>query len=735
MVKSKHFRFSFFIMLLCITVFFVVGCGFALMQRKNELENSLSAKANQGAIALWNTFNSMANNALFVGTLPTVDRVLNAGDPKLDDIRAMVKDVTPFLSLYNYANLSLFFVNSGKIFDSNAGLYTFEDYFSPDFLRELENMDSYQMIQVNMPYKRYYQDHAQQVVTYARKLPIYESALKGFVTVSISMEDIRREAFKANTAGAFTAAAYYQNKLLWCSSAAVMDAWDQDQDLKANESHFFDGRHSYSSNADIGIQWVIYLTRGDLQRTMTPEFLQWLSLYAISLIIALGLAAIYSAFMLRHVDAIIGKLGPSLSPDSGTIPDEFTLLNAAVDNMKAQLSDIHHVMHENQQLIRERLLSGILYDHVDWNHLSPEYQRNGISFPYPYFAVILISIPDLDAVTDYMRREQLMLVVRNNATDAFSVLGQVYSLYLESKVISIILNTDHYDGLPNEFHKICGALKAGFKKTVALYPLFSIGICSASEPKPFQAWNLALKNFIFTAANSDDYVLISHQSEYVSTINPELLNSLVHCIIDKDFLRLKTLANEFSNASILGATDTAEAKRHGTVALCTILASLLELNMDMREGQLASYMKKIGDASSVQECDKALFTCIFDLSDIGGKVSEESHGYVRDAIKFLEMHFSEPISIPQIANSVGVSSIYLNKIFKLSTGKTISEYLNFHRINRSMELLASTDETVAKISEAMGYNDVRSYIRFFKKFYQTTPNEWRRQKQGNGEGA
>lgn len=729
-VKSKHFRSSFIIMLLCITVFFAAGCGFTLMKKRNEMENSLRAKAGQGAAALSDTLHGLENNALFAGTLPSVDRVLSLNRPQPDDFRTIIKDVTPFLSQYNAGNLSLFFLNSGKIYDSNAGLYTFEDYFAPEFLKELKAMDSYQMFHVGMQYKRYYQDHAQPVILYARKLPIYESVCKGFVTVSISMEELRTEAGRADTAGPYTAAAYFQDKLLWCSSAAVMETWDQEQGLKANESHFFDGFYSYSSNSEDGVRWVIYLTGSDLRKAMLPEFLQWLALYALSLITALGLAAVYSVLMLRHVDAIIGRLrSSSLSKESGVVLDEFTLLNAAVDNMNEQLSDIQHVMDENRQLIRERLLSGILYDHVDWSHLSPEYGRNGISFPYPHFAVILISIPELAAVTDYMRREQLMLVVRNNATEAFSVLGQVNSLYLESKIISIILNTSHYDGLTNEFHKICGALKAGFQRTVDLYPLFSIGICSASEPKPFQAWNLALKNFIFTAANPEDYVLISHQSEYVSSINPELLSNFVYGIVDKDFPRLKSLTREFCSVYIREAAEPAEAKRHGTIALCTILAALLELNMDMREGQPASCLKKIGESSTVSECEKAFSTCVYDLSNMAGKVSEESHGYVCTAIEFLEAHFNEPISIPQIADSVGVSSIYLNKIFKLSTGKTLSEYLNFYRINRSMELLANTGDTVAKISEAMGYHDVRSYIRFFKKFNRLTPGEWRRKKE------
>ena len=92
----------------------------------------------------------------------------------------------------------------------------------------------------------------------------------------------------------------------------------------------------------------------------------------------------------------------------------------------------------------------------------------------------------------------------------------------------------------------------------------------------------------------------------------------------------------------------------------------------------------------------------------------------------VEAHYTESLSIPLIASHTGVSAIYLNRIFKLSTGKTVSEYLNDYRIARSLPMLADSSKTIVHISEAVGYGDVRSYIRFFKKFYGMTPSEYRK---------
>ena len=103
---------------------------------------------------------------------------------------------------------------------------------------------------------------------------------------------------------------------------------------------------------------------------------------------------VYGMIMLRPVDAIMKKIG--INPYTeipGVREDEFSLISTALDNLNARLSDIGTVMHENQQLVRERLLSGILYNYVDITSLPPEYEEHGLLFPFPYYAVILISLP------------------------------------------------------------------------------------------------------------------------------------------------------------------------------------------------------------------------------------------------------------------------------------------------------------------------------------------------------
>ena len=109
--------------------------------------------------------------------------------------------------------------------------------------------------------------------------------------------------------------------------------------------------------------------------------------------------------LLKPVDDIMEKLGITpytlgLSDDH----DEFFRLNSALDSLTAQVSEVHSVLHEKEQLVRERLLLGILHASVDITALPQEYMKYGLVFPYRFFSLILIHMPALEIMEDFTKK-------------------------------------------------------------------------------------------------------------------------------------------------------------------------------------------------------------------------------------------------------------------------------------------------------------------------------------------
>lgn len=727
-LKSRHFRSFFFITFLFTTIIFIIGGVVITLQNRMKLHENLEMKANYVALSVQDNLSNMKNSAVFMGNLASIERVLEAKSPTLDQLVRMTNDVTPYSTLYHYESICLFFNRSQRIFDSSGGMYDYDDFYDKELIETLENMKGEEMWLINVPYKRYYSpDPAVAVITYARRLPLYKSQGRGYVTVSYSLGRLQKAAAEAAGYTPYTATVCFQDHLLWSSSDTVMKTWDNGLTVSENEGLLLPGTTAFSSFSTIGARCSFHASKLELLTAVSATLLQWFLIYLAAAAADFAASMVYGMIMLRPVDAIMKKIG--INPYTeipGVREDEFSLISTALDNLNAQLSDIGTVMHENQQLVRERLLSGILYNYVDITSLPPEYEEHGLLFPFPYYAVILISLPSLDQMEDYTRREQLKLVIRTNTTNAFSALGTAYSLYIDNKSICIILNTGLSDTLSKELSRLCTALKKRMKQTLSVYPLFSIGICSETEPAPWQVWQLARHNFIFTAADADDFVLFSYQNEFTSSIDQDIVSHITQAIIDKNGTGLKEHTDAFRNRYLENG-DEEEVKRLALITVCTIYASLLEMNGDIPDIQMNASVRKLENASTVDEINKHFCSCLFGMLDAKNKISTESYGYIQKAVQYIEQNYSQPITIPQIAGFVGVSSIYLTKLFKLSTGKTLSEYLNYHRTQKSLDLLTHTEETINWISEAVGYSDVRSYIRFFKKFYYMTPSEYRKE--------
>ena len=99
---------------------------------------------------------------------------------------------------------------------------------------------------------------------------------------------------------------------------------------------------------------------------------------------------------------------------------------------------------------------------------------------------------------------------------------------------------------------------------------------------------------------------------------------------------------------------------------------------------------------------------------------------LRRAIDFMELHYPEKVTIPEIARIAGFNSQYFCSYFKKHTRSTPVEYLTTLRIRRAKELLRSTDLSVLEVAMQSGFENVSFFIHKFKTATGVTPGRYRR---------
>jgi two-component system response regulator YesN len=99
---------------------------------------------------------------------------------------------------------------------------------------------------------------------------------------------------------------------------------------------------------------------------------------------------------------------------------------------------------------------------------------------------------------------------------------------------------------------------------------------------------------------------------------------------------------------------------------------------------------------------------------------------VRDAIMYIRFHYSEKLTLDDIAEKVNLNQSYLCRIFKKETGENIFHYINKLRMERAAELILGGNRYISEIASMVGIDDQFYFTRLFKKHFGTAPTEYHR---------
>jgi AraC-like DNA-binding protein len=99
--------------------------------------------------------------------------------------------------------------------------------------------------------------------------------------------------------------------------------------------------------------------------------------------------------------------------------------------------------------------------------------------------------------------------------------------------------------------------------------------------------------------------------------------------------------------------------------------------------------------------------------------------YVKKTIKFIQVKYSEPIQVADIATACGLNRSYLSRLFKEATGYTVQKYLIVYRMKKAMHLMQDSTQSIQSIAFAVGYNDIFTFSKAFKTHTGKSPSEYR----------
>lgn len=99
---------------------------------------------------------------------------------------------------------------------------------------------------------------------------------------------------------------------------------------------------------------------------------------------------------------------------------------------------------------------------------------------------------------------------------------------------------------------------------------------------------------------------------------------------------------------------------------------------------------------------------------------------INRSLNYIEEHLSGEISTEELADAVGLSPFYFQRLFKRLVRKPVQEYVKLRRLAKVIESLKDMDRRILDVALDFGFSSHANFTRAFKETYGITPDEYRK---------
>lgn len=141
------------------------------------------------------------------------------------------------------------------------------------------------------------------------------------------------------------------------------------------------------------------------------------------------------------------------------------------------------------------------------------------------------------------------------------------------------------------------------------------------------------------------------------------------------------------------------------------------------ESLIIAYTRDLPLKTSYLRCLLAtLFTLLGIKQTVDFQLDETGNHEINEVLEYIHRNYSH-ISLKEIAKEFHYHPNYLSSLIKSRTGKTFTEFITSYRLSRAYYLLLNTELTTNEVALSVGYKDLSSFYRAYKKYFGTTPKQ------------
>lgn len=452
---------------------------------------------------------------------------------------------------------------------------------------------------------------------------------------------------------------------------------------------------------------------------------------AISMLIAFFLLTRLSKPLTAVVQALKSRKDLTL----GNTKNEMMLVQTAFQQLAKQQNDLNDILKRKEENAKELFINDLLKGN------SAAYQRKAENvqkvFPYPGFIVLVVSIDHMDAFINRFTPEQryyyrIMILTRYRETlnADFISRGVLYS----DQTVVMILNIRNYDckKTPETIRDITQKFQAEIKNELHLTVSIGIGEIHSGLPgirESFSEAEEASKQRILTGPES----LVFHRDRvpgnglyfYPYDTERHIINCLQTQNLEALEKNISDMDQDIRNTEGISYDNIIQIFNQ---LISTTIKYLAANSINIRSlfGNIDTVYRKMMSFDTLDDMEKYLVSFYKKIiSCFSNRQSGESTRHIDRILRYLNANYKTEINFEEMAQSVGISYSYARKLVKEETGKSLLDYTNILRIKEAKRLIRQTDQSMNEIAKTVGYSNVQSLTRFFKKYEGIPPADYK----------
>jgi two-component system, response regulator YesN len=370
--------------------------------------------------------------------------------------------------------------------------------------------------------------------------------------------------------------------------------------------------------------------------------------------------------------------------------------------------------------------------------MTPE--EVGISFPHPYFSVILVHV-DQYSEAKLKERSLSKFAISNVIEHLGNEIGYCYAVDLDVRRIGFILNLPHKGEdaeweLEHIADKALEFIGNSFKHTITI----SIGSIHEGSDTIHLAYSEALSAMDYQIVKGhscvlryDDMATLMHPQTYIYPLETEDL--LINSIRQGNINKVRELMNTVYEINVSSRQLSLEMARCLFFDMMGTAVKVLNSSAVDFERIFPNHVNPFELLTSCHTIQEMKQTLLWIYERICDHIQEDKKKHSRsleDQIaSYIQLNYADPdLSLKKVAGIFQLSPTYLSGLFKEKVGDNFLNYVNKLRVDGAKRVLAEQTLPLHEVASRVGYSNNVVLIRNFKKYTGMTPGEYRDSAQG-----